>query len=87
MPKISICEKNSKIQKFKIRKFRNQNFKNLKIKKSKIKKSKNQNSKNQNSKIRKKFPYMEMPNKENHMTLISLNGKFRLHDGYTSFQK
>ena len=81
MPKISICEKikNSKIK--------NQKNQKSKFQKSKIKISKFQKSKIQKSKIRKKFPYMEMPNKENHMTLISLNGKFRLHDGYTSFQK
>ena len=80
MPKISICEK--------------QKFKNSKIKKSKIEisKIKNQKSKFQKSKIQKskntkKFPYMEILNKEIHGTQISLNGNFRLHDSYTSFPK
>ena len=74
MPKISICEK--------------QKFKNSKIKKSKIEisKIKNQKSKFQKSKIQKskntkKFPYMEIL-KEIHVTQISLNGNFGLHDSY-----
>jgi len=71
-----------------------QKFKNSKIKKSKIEisKIKNQKSKFQKSKIQKskntkKFPYMEILNKEIHVTLISLNGNFWLHDSYTSFPK
>ena len=71
----------TKIQKFKNQKIKNRNFKNQKIK--------NQNSKNKNSKIKKheKFPYMEILNKEIHVTQISLNGNFGLHDSYTSFPK
>ena len=71
-----------------------QKFKNSKIKnkKSKFQKSKNQKSKFQKSKIQKskntkKFPYMEILNKEIHVTQISLNGNFGLHDSYTSFPK
>ena len=30
---------------------------------------------------------MEILNKENHVTQISLNGNFWLHDSYTNFQK
>ncbi len=77
MPKISICEK-TKIQKFKNQKIKNRNFKNQK---SKIKISKIKNSKHE------KFPYMEILNKEIHVTQISLNGNFGLHDSYTSFPK
>ena len=69
----------TKIQKFKNQKIKNRNFKNQKIK--------NQNFKNQKSKNTKKFPYMEILNKEIHVTQISLNGNFGLHDSYTSFQK
>ena len=61
--------------------------KNSKIQKSKNQKSKFQKSKNQKSKKTKKFPYMEILNKEIHVTQISLNGNFGLHDSYTSFPK
>ena len=66
-----------------------QKFKNSKIKnkKSKFQKSKIQKSKIQKSKNTKKFPYMEILNKEIHVTQISLNGNFGLHDSYTSFPK
>ena len=63
-------------EKTKIQKFKNQNQKS-KFQKSKIQKSKNT----------KKFPYMEILNKEIHITQISLNGNFGLHDSYTSFPK
>ena len=67
--------KNSKIQKSK-----NQ--------KSKFQKSKIKNQKFKNQKTRKNFLiYMEILNKEIHMTQISLNGNFGLHDSYTSFPK
>ena len=87
MPKISICEK----QKFKIKKSKNQKSKFQKSK-SKFQKSKNQKSKFQKTKIQKskntkKFPYMEILNKEIHVTQISLNGNFGLYDSYTSFPK
>ena len=78
MPKISICEK-TKIQKFKNQK--------SKFQKSKNQKSKFQKTKIQKSKNTKKFPYMEILNKEIHVTQISLNGNFGLHDSYTSFPK
>ena len=64
--------KNSKIQKSKNQK--------SKFQKSKIQKTKNQKSKIQKSKNTKKFPYMEILNKEIHVTQISLNGNF----GYTT---
>src|SRR2546430_398252 len=80
VPKISACEK-TKIQKFKNQKIKNRNFKNQKFKKQ------NQKSKIQKSKNTKKFPYMEILNKEIHVTQISLNGNFGLHDSYTSFPK
>ena len=72
-------KQNSKIQKSKNRK--------SKFQKSKNQKSKFQKSKIQKSKNTKKFPYMEILNKEIHMTQISLNGNFWLHDSYTSFPK
>ena len=53
--------------------------KNSKIQKSKNQKSKFQKSKFKNQKTRK-FPYMEILNKEIHVTQISLNGNF----GYTT---
>ena len=86
MPKISICEKNknSKIQKSKNQKSKFQKSKNQK---SEFQKSKIQKSKFQKSKNTKKFPYMEILNKEIHMTQISLNGNFGLYDSYTSFLK
>ena len=59
----------------------------FKIKKSKNQKSKFQKSKIQKSKNTKKFPYMEILNKEIHITQISLNGNFGLYDSYTSFLK
>jgi len=71
--------KNSKIQKSKNQK--------SKFQKSKNQKSKFQKSKIQKSKNTKKFPYMEILNKEIHVTQISLNGNFGLHDSYTSFPK
>ena len=71
--------KNLKIQKSKNQK--------SKFQKSKNQKSKFQKSKNQKSKNTKKFPYMEILNKEIHVTQISLNGNFGLHDSYTSFPK
>src|SRR6266480_287395 len=93
VPKISACEK-IKIQKFKNQKIKNQNFKNQKIKNQNFKNQKiknqnfkNQKIKNQNSKNTKKFPYMEILNKEIHVTQISLNGNFGLHNSYTSFPK
>ena len=58
--------KNSKIQKSKNQK--------SKFQKSKNQKSKFQKSKIQKSKNTKKFPYMEILNKEIHVTQISLNG-------------
>ena len=73
MPKISTYEKNKNSK--------NQKSKNQ-IKKSKIKNSKFKISKIKKSKIKntKKFPYMEILNKEIHVTQISLNGNF----GYTT---
>jgi len=81
--------KNSKIQKSKNQKSKFQKSKNQKseFQKSKIQKSKFQKTKIQKSKNTKKFPYMEILNKEIHVTQISLNGNFGLHDSYTSFPK
>ena len=83
-----------KKQKFKIQKSKNQKSKFQKSKnqksefqKSKIQKSKFQKTKIQKSKNTKKFPYMEILNKEIHVTQISLNGNLGLHDSYTSFPK
>ena len=78
--------KNSKIQKSKNQKSKFQKSKS-KFQKTKNQKSKFQKTKIQKSKNTKKFPYMEILNKEIHMTQISLNGNFGLYDSYTTSGK
>ena len=82
-----MTNKNSKISKIEKSKSKIQNSKNQKskIRKSKIKKSKIQNSKIKKSKNAKKFPYMEILNKEIRATKNFHLRKFLVTRRYTNF--